>query len=77
MDLLVVLSTSTSYFASVAMMAVDVEAGRGAESHMSYFDSSTFLIMFILGGRALEAYAKSKVSTVPHDCRMSRLADAH
>ncbi len=62
MDLLVVLSTSTSYFASVAMMAMDVQAGKGADSHMSYFDSSVFLIMFILGGRTLEAYAKAKVS---------------
>jgi cation transport ATPase len=42
-------------------MALDVQAGKGATSHMSYFDNSVFLIMFILGGRALEAYAKSKV----------------
>ncbi len=65
MDLLVVLSTSTSYFASVAMIALDVQAGPGSASLMTYFDSSVFLIMFILGGRALEAYAKSKVGGCP------------
>ncbi len=63
MDLLVVLSTSVSYFASLAMLILDVTARRGLQSNGTFFDSSVFLIMFILGGRALEAMAKHKVGT--------------
>ncbi|KAL1408194.1 hypothetical protein Q8F55_004999 [Vanrija albida] len=64
MDLLVALSTTASYFASVAMMALDVKAGAhsGNMSIGTYFDSSVFLLMFILLGRTLEAYAKSRTT---------------
>lgn len=67
MDLLVVLSTTTAYFASLAMMILDVRDGNSGEMQMmaqrrgTFFDSSVFLIMFILGGRVLEALAKAKV----------------
>lgn len=62
MDLLVVLSTSVAYTASVAMMILDIVDSPARSETGSYFDSSVFLIFFILGGRALEAYAKAKVS---------------
>lgn len=62
MDLLVSLSTTVSYFASVAMMILDIKAGPGAMSMGTYFDSSVFIIMFILLGRTLEAYAKSRTT---------------
>ncbi|WWD04999.1 hypothetical protein V865_003070 [Kwoniella europaea PYCC6329] len=62
MDLLVVLSTTVSYFASLAMLILDVRASPGTESVGTYFDSSVFLIMFILLGRTLEAYAKSRTT---------------
>ncbi|GMK57348.1 hypothetical protein CspeluHIS016_0401820 [Cutaneotrichosporon spelunceum] len=62
MDLLVTLSTTVSYFASVAMMVLDVRAGPGSMSVGTYFDSSVFLIMFILLGRTIEAYAKSRTT---------------
>jgi len=71
MDLLVVLSTTTAYFASLAMMILDVRDGEQGDMQGempmmtsrrgTFFDSSVFLIMFILGGRALEAFAKAKV----------------
>ncbi|KAK8858686.1 hypothetical protein IAR55_002915 [Kwoniella newhampshirensis] len=62
MDLLVVLSTTVSYFASIAMLILDVRASPGTESVGTYFDSCVFLIMFILIGRTLEAYAKSRTT---------------
>lgn len=92
MDLLVVLSTTTAYFASLAMLVVDVRSPRmmmdeekcvcGACSvelasvvltlftpeprprTMTLFDASVFLIFFIVLGRSLEGWAKSKVSLV-------------
>lgn len=62
MDLLVTLSTTVSYIASVAMLALDVRAGPETMSVGTYFDSSVFLIMFILLGRTIEAYAKSRTT---------------
>lgn len=62
MDLLVTLSTTVSYIASIAMMALDVQAGPDSMSVGTYFDSSVFLIMFILLGRTIEAYAKSRTT---------------
>lgn len=64
MDLLVALSTTTAYFASIAMMVLDIKAGAhsGNMSIGTYFDSSVFLLMFILLGRTLEAYAKSRTT---------------
>lgn len=60
MDLLVALSTTVSYAASLAMLAIDVRSNR--MSIGTYFDASVFVIMFILLGRTLEAYAKSKTT---------------
>lgn len=64
MDLLVALSTSVAYFASLAMMIRDIS--RGKEEVMrtgssTYFDSCVFLGFFILMGRVLEGRAKVKV----------------
>ncbi|QRW16309.1 copper resistance-associated P-type ATPase [Rhizoctonia solani] len=62
MDLLVALSTTTAYFASVAMMAIDIRTSphHAMEVEMrTYFDSSVFLIFFILAGRLLEGRAKT------------------
>ncbi|WVF69120.1 hypothetical protein IAT40_003894 [Kwoniella sp. CBS 6097] len=62
MDLLVVLSTTVSYFSSLAMLILDIEASSESESIGTYFDSGVFIIMFILLGRTLEAYAKSRTT---------------
>ncbi|CED82262.1 Cation transport ATPase [Phaffia rhodozyma] len=71
MDLLVAMSTTTAYFSSLAMMIVDITTPRqmkmidghmveSEERMMTLFDASVFLIFFILIGRVLEAYAKSR-----------------
>jgi Cu+-exporting ATPase len=44
------------------MLIIDATSPSSAESVGSYFDSSVFLIMFILLGRVLEAYAKSRTT---------------
>ncbi len=66
MDLLVALSTSVAYIASVGIMIRDVVQGAGTSrkvgSETTYFDSSVFIIFFILMGRALEGRAKVRVS---------------
>ena len=61
LDLLVVLSTTVSYFASLAMLIIDIHSSH-LESVGTYFDSCVFLIMFILLGRVLESFAKSKTT---------------
>lgn len=67
MDLLVALSTTTAYMASIAMMAIDVRTSphdmMDGREMRTYFDSSVFLIFFILAGRLLEGRARVKVST--------------
>ncbi|CAE6505777.1 unnamed protein product [Rhizoctonia solani] len=63
MDLLVALSTTTAYLASIAMMAIDVRTPPHDAMKVemrTYFDSSVFLIFFILAGRLLEGRAKVK-----------------
>ncbi|EEH36736.1 copper-transporting P-type ATPase [Paracoccidioides lutzii Pb01] len=60
MNLLISAGTSVAYFASLAVLAVGARS-QGHQSHMStYFDTVVFLTMFILAGRALEAYSKAK-----------------
>lgn len=65
MDSLVALGTTAGWAASVAFMAIDVRAGddemtmqRGGT--MGYFDSSVFLMLFILAGRWLEGVSKRR-----------------
>ncbi|KAF5638545.1 copper-transporting ATPase 3 [Fusarium sp. NRRL 52700] len=62
MNMLVSLGTSIAYFSSVAQM-IAAGASRG-EHHKSkaemYFDSVVFLTLFLLLGRLIEAYSKSK-----------------
>lgn len=70
MDLLVALSTTVAYAASLGMMARDVT--RSAESVMqtgssTYFDSCVFLAFFILMGRMLEGRARIKVRCIHSD----------
>lgn len=65
MDLLVALSTSVAYAASVGMMIRDIR--RGAEAVKmagadTYFDSCVWLAFFILMGRVLEGRVKVEVS---------------
>ncbi|KAL6409652.1 hypothetical protein AUP68_06035 [Ilyonectria robusta] len=62
MNMLVSLGTSIAYFSSIAQMIVAAVSNRkhhgsGAEF---YFDSVVFLTLFLLAGRLIEGYSKSK-----------------
>ncbi|KAH6956858.1 hypothetical protein HG530_002362 [Fusarium avenaceum] len=62
MNMLVSLGTSIAYLSSVAQM---IAAGASRRDHHGsgaemYFDSVVFLTLFLLAGRLIEAYSKSK-----------------
>ncbi|RSL62490.1 hypothetical protein CEP54_005675 [Fusarium duplospermum] len=62
MNMLVSLGTSIAYFSSVAQMIAAATTSRhhqGSGAEM-YFDSVVFLTMFLLAGRLIEGYSKSK-----------------
>lgn len=62
MDTLVALGTTAGWTASVAYMALDISqpAMNGMGGDMGYFDSSVFLMLFILAGRWLEGVGRRK-----------------
>ncbi|KAF4441682.1 hypothetical protein F53441_11942 [Fusarium austroafricanum] len=62
MNMLVSLGTSIAYISSVAQM---IAAGATSRNHQGsgaemYFDSVVFLTLFLLAGRLIEGYSKSK-----------------
>ena len=63
MNLLMSAGTSVAYFPSIAVLGLDSRrTGEGRNQMSTYFDAVVFLTMFILAGRYLEAYSKSKAS---------------
>jgi Cu+-exporting ATPase len=64
MDTLVALGTSLAYIASLAYMGLDISISPTSDGHDaeagtdSFFDSSVFLMLFILAGRYLESLSK-------------------
>ncbi|KAL7275573.1 hypothetical protein RUND412_001470 [Rhizina undulata] len=71
MNLLISLGVSISYFASVALLGMAavrkvtvLEGTRGMEAihTTTYFDSTVFLTMFLLMGKCLEGYSKTKTA---------------
>src|ERR1700722_11938981 len=61
MNLLMSAGTSVAYFPSIAVLALDSrKTGQRNKQVSTYFDAVVFLTMFILAGRYLEAYSKSK-----------------
>ncbi|SCZ95076.1 BZ3500_MvSof-1268-A1-R1_Chr11-3g03586 [Microbotryum saponariae] len=64
MDTLVALGTTGGYAASVAFLTIEVRTQpsetMGASMEMGYFDSSIFLMMFILLGRYLEGISRQR-----------------
>ncbi|KFH41389.1 copper-transporting ATPase-like protein [Hapsidospora chrysogenum ATCC 11550] len=61
MDMLMSLGTTVAYVSSVAqMIAVAVTTREKIPEGLIYFDSVVFLTLFILAGRLIEAYSKSK-----------------
>ncbi|KAK8168652.1 E1-E2 ATPase-domain-containing protein [Phyllosticta citrichinensis] len=60
MNMLMSLGTSIAYFASVAELALSATGTEHVGDENFYFDSVVFLTMFLLIGRFLEAYSKTK-----------------
>lgn len=61
MNMLISAGTSVAYFASLAVLIVNAKNKKHEAGHTStYFDTVVFLTLFILAGRALEAYSKAK-----------------
>ncbi|KAI1326577.1 heavy metal translocating P-type ATPase [Xylariaceae sp. FL0255] len=61
MNMLISLGTSIAYIASVAqLIAAGVTKPVVIDNNNFYFDSVVFLTLFLLAGRYLEAYSKSK-----------------
>ena len=60
MNLLVSAGTSVAYISSIALLIIGATTKGGNASGTTYFDTVVFLTFFILIGRYLEAYSKSK-----------------
>lgn len=61
MNLLISLGTTIAYVSSVAqMIAAAVDGEADIPEDRFYFDSVVFLTLFLLAGRVIEAYSKSK-----------------
>lgn len=63
MNMLMSLGTSVAYFSSLAQLIVAAShSGDGTmiDNGVFYFDSVVFLTLFLLTGRLIEAYSKSK-----------------
>ncbi|GME61192.1 ATPase P-type K/Mg/Cd/Cu/Zn/Na/Ca/Na/H-transporter [Neofusicoccum parvum] len=60
MNMLMSLGTSIAYFASIAELGLSATGTEHVDEDNYYFDSVVFLTMFLLIGRFLEAYSKTK-----------------
>ncbi|PFH57141.1 hypothetical protein XA68_15471 [Ophiocordyceps unilateralis] len=61
MNMLISLGTTIAYFSSVAeMIAAAVKQETDVPESRFYFDSVVFLTLFLLAGRLIEGYSKSK-----------------
>ncbi len=80
MNLLISAATMVAYFSSLAVLIVEANAKpMQDESHrpsQTYFDTVTFLTFFILIGRYLEAYSKSKTGDAVSALSEMRPSDA-
>lgn len=64
MNMLISLGTSIAYLSSVAqMIAAAVNKERHVPETRFYFDSVVFLTLFLLAGRLIEGYSKSKTGS--------------
>lgn len=66
MNLLMSLGTSVSYFASIALLVLSSKTSASMDHEnaftTTYFDSVVFLTFFLLIGRLLESYSKTKTA---------------
>lgn len=64
MNLLISAGASVAYFSSLALLIAAARSNAESASHSAtYFDAVVFLTFFILIGRYLEAYSKSKAGS--------------
>jgi len=57
------LGTSTAYFSSVALLALDATSPPSSTAFTTtYFDSVVFLTFFVISGRYLEAFSRHKTA---------------
>lgn len=64
MNLLISAGVSVAYFSSLSLLIAAARSNAESASHRAtYFDAVVFLTFFILIGRYLEAYSKSKAGT--------------
>lgn len=64
MNLLISLGTTIAYFSSIAqMIAAAINHDTDVPADRFYFDSVVFLTLFLLAGRLIEAYSKSKTGS--------------
>ncbi|KAE8556885.1 hypothetical protein EYB25_001591 [Talaromyces marneffei] len=77
MNLLISAGTSVAYIASLGVLiAGSATKSSEAAGLDTYFDSVVFLTLFILAGRALEAYSKSKAGDAVSDLGKLRPSEA-
>ncbi|KAI9197431.1 uncharacterized protein BJ171DRAFT_427961 [Polychytrium aggregatum] len=62
MDVLVALGTSAAYFYSIYSVALSVSSRGAAGEVEEFFETSVFLIFFILLGKYMEIYSKGRTS---------------
>ncbi|KAK4699686.1 hypothetical protein P7C70_g6571, partial [Phenoliferia sp. Uapishka_3] len=78
MDSLVALGTTAGWSASVAFMVIDVQdKGEGMKrgGEMGYFDSSVFLVLFILAGRWLEGVSRRRTGDAVEELGSMKAAE--
>ncbi|EED19863.1 copper resistance-associated P-type ATPase, putative [Talaromyces stipitatus ATCC 10500] len=77
MNLLISAGTSVAYIASLGVLIAGATTkSSDAADVTTYFDSVVFLTLFILAGRALEAYSKSKAGDAVSDLGKLRPSEA-
>ncbi|MCJ1292874.1 hypothetical protein MMC34_004427 [Xylographa carneopallida] len=85
MNLLISAGTSVAYIASLGLLISDATTKGGVSDTSTYFDTVVFLTFFILIGRNLEAYSKSKTGDAvamlgrlkPQDALLVKSSAAH
>ncbi|KUL90545.1 hypothetical protein ZTR_00050 [Talaromyces verruculosus] len=77
MNLLISAGTSVAYIASLGVLIAGATTKSSDAMNVdTYFDSVVFLTLFILAGRALEAYSKSKAGDAVSDLGKLRPSEA-
>lgn len=77
MNLLISAGTSVAYIASLGVLIAGATTKSSDAANVdTYFDSVVFLTLFILAGRALEAYSKSKAGDAVTDLGKLRPSEA-